>query len=39
MGQGNTSKIILTSIAAVVVIVLLSLGQYRSISSGLKSHT
>ena len=35
MGQGNTSKIILTSIAAVVVIVLLSLGQYRSISSGL----
>jgi len=35
MGHGNTSKIILTSIAAVVVIVLLSLGQYRSISSGL----
>lgn len=35
MVSGGTYKIVLAAIAAVVVIVLLSLGQYRSISSGL----
>lgn len=35
MGSGGTHKIILAVLATVVVIVLLSLGQYRSISSGL----
>jgi len=35
MGNGGTHKIIFTCLATVVVIVLLSLGQYRSISSGL----
>jgi len=35
MEHGGTNKIILVVIAAAIVIVLLSLGQYRSLSSGL----
>lgn len=35
MERGGTNKIVLVVIAAAIVIVLLSLGQYRSLSSGL----
>jgi hypothetical protein len=35
MGRPGTYRIILVCLATVVVTVLLSLGQYRSISSGL----
>jgi cell shape-determining protein MreC len=35
MGQGNTQKMLLAVFAIGLVLILLSLGQYRSLSSGL----